>query len=476
MNAPRRTRTTKIVATIGPASWDAQTLERMIRGGADVIRINTAHNAVEERYAIVRIIRSVTRETGRHIGILQDLAGPKPRTGPAADGEAILLERGALVQLTAGDDPLEPDRISIDDPELVSALGAGQRVLMSDGLIELIVTARRGDSVTARVVRGGRLRGRQGVTVPGAPAPVRTLSATEATDIAFAAEQDLEYLGVSFVTSPADIIMVRDELRRHGGRAAVVAKIERPEALRAIHEISHVADALMVARGDLGVQLPPEEVPIAQKHIVDVARSHGKPVIIATQMLETMTSQPLPTRAETSDVAYAVLDGVDAVMLSAETATGKYPVEAVEMMDRIARTVETAFPVSPRPQSDRADTIASTMARAASDLARRSTLVNLIAVITRSGYSAREVARERPAVPVVAVTNSEFVANQLALVWGVETVVMEFASDTETLVRDIGERLVATGHAHPGMHALFVGSLTVHHEPGHVDVLHLRRL
>ncbi|MBX5445833.1 pyruvate kinase [Sphaerobacter sp.] len=476
MNVPRRARKTKIVATIGPASWDAQTLERMIRAGADVIRINTAHTAVEERYAIVRIIRAVARETGCHVGILQDLAGPKPRTGPAADGEAIMLERGALVRLTAGDDPLEPDRISIDDPELVGALGAGQRVLMSDGLIELIVTARQGDSVTARVVRGGRLRGRQGVTVPGVPAPARTLSATEATDIAFAAEHDLEYLGVSFVTAPADIIMVRDELRRHGGRAAVVAKIERPEALRAIHEISHVADALMVARGDLGVQLQPEEVPIAQTHIIEVARSHGKPVIIATQMLESMTSQPLPTRAETSDVAHAVLDGVDAVMLSGETATGKYPVEAVEMMDRIARTVETAFPVSPRPQSDRADTIASTMARAASDLARRSTLVNLIAVITRSGYSAREVARERPAVPIVAVTNSEFVANQLALVWGVETVVMEFASDTETLVHDIGEQLVATGHAHPGMHALFVGSLTVYHEPGHVDVLHLRRL
>ncbi|MDI3339424.1 MAG: pyruvate kinase [Sphaerobacter sp.] len=475
-SAARRTRTTKIVATVGPASWDRQTLERLLLAGVNIVRINAAHNPIDERLELVRTIRAAAQATGQHVGILQDLAGPKPRTGPLPDGESVTLRQGELIQLTTGDDPLAPDRISIDDPDLVAALRPGQRVLMADGLIELIVVAREGTGATARVVRGGRLRGKQGVTVPGAPAPPRTLTPAEAADIAFAAEHGLEYLGVSFVTAPGDITMVRDELRRRGGRAAIVAKIERPEALRAIHDVTQVADAVMVARGDLGVQLAPEEVPIAQKRIIAVARTHGKPVIIATQMLESMTTQPIPTRAETSDVANAVIDGVDAVMLSAETATGRYPVEAVAMMDRIARAVEAEFPCGPGPGALRPDTIASTIARTASDIARRSPLVDLIAVVTRSGFSALEVARERPSVPVVAVTNSQFVANQLGLVWGVTPLVMAFPDDTEALISQAGAALIAAGHARPGMHALFVGSLIVYHEPGHTDVLHLRRL
>ncbi len=477
MAAYQRSRTTKIVATIGPASWNPRTLTQLIAAGVDVARINAAHDDIATRAHLVGVVRQAAKAAGQRVAILQDLAGPKPRTGPLPEGTWLRLERGRQVWLVAGDEPMEPDRISIDDPDLVARLQPGQRVLMADGLIEMSVERREGPAVEAQVIRGGPLRGRQGVTAPGTPLPPRRITPREAADIAFAAEHDLEYLGVSFVTSAHDVEMVRDELRRHGGRAGIVAKIERREALDAIHDIVHTADAVMVARGDLGVQLPPEQVPIAQKQIIQVARRHGVPVITATQMLESMITQPLPTRAETSDVANAVLDGTDAVMLSAETATGSYPLEAVEMMDRIICTVERHYPPARPAEEQRAESIASTIARAAYDIARRSPLVNAIAVLTRTGFAAREVARERPMVPVIALTNDEFVANKLALVWGLTTVVAPFEEeDTESLIAMLAERILALGLARPGEHVLFVGSLRVHREPGHTDTLHLRQV
>ena len=476
--ATARPRATKIVATIGPASWEPEVLRSLLEAGVDVVRINTAHNTIEARRPLVAAIRAAARDVGRHVAILQDLAGPKPRTGPLPEGEVIRLNRDDRVALIAGDDLMLPTRITIDDPDLVDRLGPGQRVLMADGLIELVVEEADPAGWRARVVRGGKLRGRQGVTAPGLPLPPRRISAGEAEDIAFAAEQDLEYLGVSFVTSPRDVDLVREALHSHGGRAGIVAKIERPEALHVLHDITHVSDAIMVARGDLGVQLPLEEVPIVQKQIIALARRHGTPVITATQMLESMTTQPLPTRAEASDVANAVLDGSDAVMLSAETATGLYPLEAVQVMDRIALAAERG-PSSQRPEPEegkRPATVASTIARAASDIVRRSALVDVIAVFTRSGFSAREVARERPPVPFVALTNSAFVARQLSLIWGAQVLVAPFADETERLIATMTDQLRAAGYVHPADHVLFVGSLTVHQEPGHTDVLHLRQI
>ncbi len=476
MVSPRRSRTVKIVATIGPASWDFATLKQLILSGVDVVRINAAHNSLADRGRLVDTIRKASKETGRRVAILQDLAGPKPRTGPLPDGDSIPFLREETVELVGGNLPLEPGRVSIDDPTLVHGLEAGQRVLMADGLIEMLVESCEGETATAQVLRGGRLRGRQGVTVPGAPLRPRELEAHEVADIAFAAEYGLEYLGLSFVTRPSDIELVRAELRRHGGRAGIIAKIERPEALALISEITRTADAIMVARGDLGVQLPPEEVPIAQKRIIEVARIHGRPVITATQMLESMITQPIPTRAETSDVANAVLDGTDAVMLSAETATGEYPLEAVTMMDRIVSVVERHFPPVHRQDAEQPVTVASTIARAAYDIARRAPLVNLIAVFTQSGFSAREVARERPGVPVVALTTDEFVANQLALVWGVTALVAPLADDTEAAIAGMASRLISSGHASPGDHVLFVGSLPIFHESGRTNLLHLRQI
>jgi pyruvate kinase len=270
--------------------------------------------------------------------------------------------------------------------------------------------------------------------------------------------------------------MVRSELQRYGGRCKIIAKIERAEALENIDAIAKAADGLMVARGDLGVQLPPEEVPLAQKRIIQVAHRRGRPVITATQMLESMIHQPIPTRAETSDVANAVLDGTDAVMLSAETATGDYPLEAVAMMDRIIGTIERGSPPYRDEESEAPVTVASTIARAAYDLARRSSLVNLIGVFTRSGFSAREVARERPEVPIVALTNDEFVARQLALIWGVESIVAPFVTGTEELMEQMTRELSNADYVRPGDHVLFVGSLVYYHEPGHTDALHLRRV
>lgn len=474
MAEPAARRHAKIVATIGPASWELSRLTAMLEAGVNVVRINAAHNTIDIRREVVRTIRAAAHETGRCVGILQDLAGPKPRTGPLPDGETVPLRHEQPVEVVAGDDLLESGRISVDDANLVEQLKPGDRVLIMDGLVELVVTSRGANSVQTRVVRGGHLRGRQGVTVPGAPPPPRKLTEQEAADIAFAAEENLEYLGVSFVTSPHDIEMVRNELCRHDGKCGIVAKIERPEALDTLHEIAHISDAIMVARGDLGVQLPPEEVPIAQKRIIAIARRHGAPVITATQMLESMINQPIPTRAETSDVANAILDGTDAVMLSAETATGEFPIEAVQMMHRIVSVAEREFPPARLENADGPVTTASLIARAANDIARRGPLVNQIAVFTRSGFSAREVARERPTVPIVALTNNDFVARQLSLVWGVTSLVAPFADNTEALINDMTERLVRSGYAGSGHNVLFVGSLTVFNEPGHTNLLHVR--
>lgn len=471
-------RSTKIVATIGPATWTSETLAPILRAGVDIVRVNAAHSSIDERRDIVRTIRDTAAAAGKQTGILQDLGGPKPRTGPYPDGEAVELTRGELITLVAGDAELVQGRITIDDAPLVAGLDTGQRVLIADGLIELRVQRRSpdGDAVLAEVVRGGSVRGRQGVTVPGAKLPDRKLSAQEQADIAFAADADLEYLGVSFVTSAGDIRMVRREMDRHRGRAKIVAKIERPEALAVIEEIALEADAVMVARGDLGVQIPPEQVPVAQRHIIQVARSLGTPVITATQMLESMIYQPIPTRAEANDVATAVIESSDAVMLSAETATGSYPVEAVEMMDRICRAVEGHFPIEPLPEPlVSPSSIAEATARAASQLARASG-ARLVAVITRSGFTAREVARERPAVPIVALTGSEYVARQLALVWGVRPLVDSFAGGTEAVIDRLSGRLIEGGYAASGERAVFVGSLEHHPEAGHTDILHLREL
>ncbi|HEX3723194.1 MAG TPA: pyruvate kinase [Nitrolancea sp.] len=474
MIQPTARRNAKIVATIGPASWDLETLKELLDAGVDVVRVNAAHNTIDVRREIIATIRRAAAETGRCIAILQDLSGPKPRTGPYPDGSTIALRRGQMVELVPGDDPLEPDRISVDDAQLFAQFEDGQRVLIMDGLIELRVISCSAQSIRARVVRSGYLRGRQGITVPGAKLPPREISPQESADIAFAAEVGLEYLGVSFVTCAEDIEMVRAELQRHGGSCGIIAKIERPEALEALHEIAHLSDAIMVARGDLGVQLMPEDVPIAQKRIIAIARRHGTPVITATQMLESMITQPIPTRAETSDVANAILDGSDAVMLSAETATGQYPLEAVEMMNRIITSIERQYPPTRPEVADGPITTASLIARAANDIARRSPLVNVIAVFTRSGFSAQEVARERPVVPIVALTNHDYVSRKLSLVWGVTSIVAEFATDTESLINDMTRRLVGSGCVETGHNILFVGSLTVFNEPGHTNLLHIR--
>ena len=469
-------RKTKIVATVGPASWDVTILKQLILSGVDVFRVNAAHNSVEARWRIVKSIREAIDATGRHVGILQDLAGVKPRTGPLPDGESIRLRRDASVRLVVGSDQLTEEVISIDETEVVERLKPGQRVLMADGLLELVVNEANGATAECHVVRGGYLRGRQGVTVPGAPVDQRILSEDECRDIKFAADADLEYLGMSFVTKAADVDLVRSELLKYGGRSKIIAKIERAEALQNIDAIAQASDVLMVARGDLGVQLPPEDVPLAQKRIIQVGHRRGRPVITATQMLESMIYQPIPTRAETSDVANAVLDGTDAVMLSAETATGDYPLEAVAMMDRIVAAIERSQPPHREPETEEPTTIASTIARAAFDITQRSSLVNVIGVLTRSGFSAREVARERPEVPIIAMTNDRFIANQLALVWGVSSIVAEYASGSEKLMAQMSDELLKAGEARIGDHVLIVGSLVYHNEPGHTDALHLRRI
>jgi pyruvate kinase len=348
-------------------------------------------------------------------------------------------------------------------------------------LIELLVGEVRADYATCSIGRGGPLVARQGVTLPNVVLQDAVLTENDRVDLVFAAKHDIEYIGLSFLSSAQDIERTRGAALSLGWKPGICAKIERPAALAQIEAIAASADVVMVARGDLGVQLPPEQVPRAQKEIVSVCNRLGTPVITATQMLESMIMQPVPTRAETSDVANAVLDGTDAVMLSAETATGRYPMAAVEMMDRIIREVERFGPIRPpivgdvSPATDADRLIVDALGRAAralSDIAP----INFIIVFTLSGSSARLVAKGRPRVPVIAITTDPFVARQLSVVWGVRALVSPLIDNPDDLFKAASTQVIAAGLAHEGAEALFVGSLPIYRVSGRTNLLHVRKL
>ena len=479
-------RRVKIVATLGPASSERETLRALVEAGVDVVRINAAHGSPETRARLIDTVRGVAQEVGKLVPILLDLRGLKIRTTSLATDEKVPIARGSKVEVVNRPEPTTANRIGIDYARLFEVIGPGSRILISDGLIELLVDRVVGDVAHCRVGRGGLLLSRQGVTLPGARITGGSLTEGDRDDLQFGVEQGVDFIGLSFVTDAHDLLIAR-EVAGWGNKQppALIAKIERPEALANVRAIAEVADGLMVARGDLGVQMPPERVPRAQKEIIQVANERAVPVITATQMLESMITQSVATRAETSDVANAVWDGTDAVMLSAETAVGAFAVEAVQTMGRIIREAEkegpirTAAAMRPLPESLNTDEpsmlLADAIARAARELADEAPIDHIV-VFSLTGSSVRRVAKYRPRQPIVAVVTKEEVARRLNLVWGVRATVVPLEDDPDHLFRVAGQQIVADGLAEAGEYALIIGSLPMTRVAGRTNMLHVRIL
>jgi len=415
-----RGRRVKILATVGPASRSPEMIARLLRAGVDAFRVNMSHGDHATHAETIAAIRAAEKDFGRPIAILCDLQGPKLRVGTFANGRERILH-GAHFMLDRDPTPGTAERVCLPHPELFEVLKAGQRLLIDDGKIQLRVIRAQPDSIIATAEVGGVISDRKGVNVPDAVVPVPALTEKDRRDLAFAIEHHADWIALSFVQRPEDVAEARKLM---GGYGALVAKIEKPAAVDRLEEIIELSDGIMVARGDLGVELNPEEVPPLQKRIVEATRRSGKPVIVATQMLESMIESPAPTRAEVSDVANAVYDGADAVMLSAETASGAWPVEAVTIMDRIGKQVEADPGYAARVHFTdvRPDaTTADALAQACANIAETVTLAGIV-VFTGSGSTARRVARERPVVPMLVLTPSPRTARRTALLWGAHAV------------------------------------------------------
>ncbi|WP_119156926.1 pyruvate kinase [Caldimonas tepidiphila] len=417
----RRHRNAKIVATLGPASSTRSVIEALFDAGADVFRLNFSHGSHDDHQRRLDLIRAIERERGRPIGVLLDLQGPKLRIGTFAQGP-IQLAEGAGFRLDLDTKtPGDATRVPLPHPEIFAALEPGADLLLDDGRVHLRVERHGRDFAETRVVTGGHLSERKGVNVPGVVLPLSALTEKDRCDLDFGLTLGVDWIALSFVQRPEDIAEIKEIVQ---GRASIVAKLEKPSAIQSLAAIVEASDAVMVARGDLGVEMPAEQVPSLQKLIVRTCRQAGKPVIVATQMLESMVSAPVPTRAEASDVATAVYDGADAVMLSAESASGKYPVEAVRMMDGIIARTEAdehyhqAIQAShTAPRAEAADAIGYAVRHVA-----RLLKVPATVAYTSSGYSALRMARERPQVPILGMTPRVATARRLALVWGVHSV------------------------------------------------------
>lgn len=413
-----RKRNAKIVATLGPASANKEMIRALFEAGADVFRLNFSHGSHADHRRNVELVRAAEQEVGRPIGILMDLQGPKLRLGTFADGPVHLVE-GARFRLDLDQSkPGDQERAPMPHPEIFAALQQGAELLVDDGRVRLRVERFGSDFADTRIMAGGMVSDRKGVNVPDVVLPLSALTAKDLADLDFGLSLGPDWVALSFVQRAEDIVEIKSIVK---GRAGIVAKLEKPMAILSLEAIVAEADGVMVARGDLGVEMPPEQVPAIQKRIVRTCRKAGKPVIVATQMLESMIGAPVPTRAEASDVATAIYDGADAVMLSAESASGKYPVEAVRMMSKIIAQTESdpqyrqtldASQVAPR--ADTADAIGAAMRCAVGALPVAATVA-----YTTSGYSALRMARERPQAPIIGMTPEPATARRLALAWSV---------------------------------------------------------
>ncbi len=428
-----RGRKIKILATLGPASRSPEMIEKLVRAGADAFRVNMSHGDHETHAQTIASIRAVEKEVQRPIAVLCDLQGPKLRVGQFKDGKAVIRHSGHFT-LDRNPELGDETRVCLPHPELFGILEKGQRLLIDDGKLRLKVIEASQDAILCSAEVGGVIMDRKGVNVPDAVVPVPALTEKDRRDLVFALDQGADWIALSFVQRPEDVAEARKLMG--SSNTALMAKIEKPAAIDRLTEIIELADGIMVARGDLGVELNPEEVPPLQKRIVAATRRSGKPVVVATQMLESMIESPAPTRAEVSDVANAVYDGADAVMLSAETASGAWPVEAVTIMDRIAGQVERD--PGYRQQVSFADvmpdrTTADALAHSCASIAESLPIAGVI-VFTGSGSTARRVARERPAAPMLVLTPSQKIARKLALLWGAHAVTTKDIGSFEEMI------------------------------------------
>ncbi len=454
---------TKIVCTIGPASRDPELLGRLMQAGMNVARLNFSHGTLEEHAAVIADLRRVAEELGKPVAILQDIAGPKIRTGPIAEGEVVLIE-GAKIILTARDVPGDADLVGLTYKELPRSVRAGDHLMLADGLLELAVEQVAADDIHCTVVSGGPLTSHKGINLPGRSINAPILTEKDERDLAFGLEQSVDYVALSFVRTAHDIQTVRNLVEKHGSRVALIAKIEKHEALDNIDEIVPLIDGLMVARGDLGVEIPIEQVPRAQKMLIEKANEAAIPVITATQMLVSMVNNPRPTRAEVTDVANAILDGTDAIMLSEETAIGKHPVAAVEVMTKVAADMEEMFPYDEwtRKYEECAklsfeEAVAHAACAMADDIGAAA-----IITCTQSGSTTLNVAKYRPKQMLLAMTPDTETRRRLALVWGAVSEVITSEDNALLIERNAITAALQAGHIKPGQPVVITAGIPFH--------------
>jgi pyruvate kinase len=444
-------RRAKIVATLGPASNTEPVFRDLVRAGVDVVRLNFSHGTHEEKLQLIQMIRKVSRDERKSLCILADLQGPKIRTSKLKDHQAVLLKAGQRLTITPREVPGTASLVGTTFKTLAENVEQGSRILLSDGLIELRVHEVLGSDVVCEIINGGLLGENKGINLPGIPVRVPSLTEKDTEDLEFALKNGVDAVAVSFVRTAEDVRLVRNRVAALGGETWIIAKLEKPQAIEHLDSILQAADGIMVARGDLGVEVPPEQVPAIQKHIIRRATEHRKPVITATQMLESMIDNPRPTRAEVSDVANAVYDGTDAVMLSGESAVGKYPVETVSMMARIVSDAERHIKEQSYSESRErrthlsiAETICEATAHAADDLDLRG-----IALFTESGVTARQLSKYHPSTPIFALSPVDVTINRLNLLWGTTPVRCPKVNTTEALVDCAEDLLEKHGFVRP---------------------------
>jgi pyruvate kinase len=443
---------TKIVATIGPASSSKETLRKMVIGGMNVCRVNFSHGSYDDHKEVIHSIRELNEELGSHVAILADLQGPKIRTGVMQDS-GVLLENGKTVLIQTDDIIGTEKAFSVNYSKLPEDVNKGETILLDDGKLILKVASSDGKKViTCKVIQGGVLSSNKGVNFPNTKISMPSLTEKDKEDLSFAIEMDLDWIGLSFVRSARDIIALKHIIATAGAKARVIAKIEKPEALKCIDDIIKESDGIMVARGDLGVEIPFQNVPLTQKMLIDKGIKQAKPVIVATQMMESMIHQMSPTRAEVNDVANAVLDGADAVMLSAETSVGKYPVEVINTMSRIVCEMESSGAIYYKeqpPEKNKERFISDSICYNSCRLAQR---VDVDAIITMSfsGYTAYKIASQRPKANIFVFTSNRKILTQLNLVWGVKAFYYNKQISTDHTIADIKYLMKSEGHLTSG--------------------------
>ncbi|MCX6245410.1 MAG: pyruvate kinase [Bacteroidetes bacterium] len=448
---------TKVVATIGPASSSPEMIRDLIRAGMDVARINFSHGKYEDHAAVISLLREISEELQTPVTILQDLQGPKIRVAQLPEGETELIPGDIVTLVPENSYTGQRNFVPIDYPYVAEEAKPGMQVLLADGLFELEVTEIKCDEVCCKVLEGGILKSRKGVNFPQLNLRLPSLTDKDRKDLEFGLSQDVDWISLSFVREAADVKILKELIKEKGTAKPVIAKIEKPQAVEHLEEIIDASDGIMVARGDLGVEMNPESVPMIQKRIIELCNRKGKPVITATQMLESMIHEPRPTRAEASDVANAIVDGTDAIMLSGETAMGEFPVKAIEMMERIARDVESKIEFKTYPHLKRNDIIALSQA---ANVIERVVDLSYIIVLTTSGRSARYVAAERPKTPVLALTTHATVYHMLNLLWGVRPILVKEHPETFEDVSAFVESILAEkGLILPGQKVLIMAGI-----------------